>query len=559
MIQRILSLAHKEIRGMHQAAYILATLTFGAQLLALVRDRLLAHTFGLGHQLDVYYTAFRIPDLLFVLFASALSAYVLIPFVAERSIDGTIDRARAFLSQIFTLFCAVYAVLAVVVAIVLPYITPHLFPGFAPEQQVQIVTLTRILLIQPFFLGISGILAVVTQLRHRFILYALSPLLYNLGIILGILVFYGTFGLKGLAFGVVAGAMLHAAVQIPSIMTSGLLPRFTTEYDWRALRAVLIESLPRAITLSLQQVVLFVFVGMASLIAAGSVAALQFAYNLQSVPLAIIGVSYSVAAFPLLAKKFAEGDMFTFRAEIGAGMRHVLFWTVPVIVLCIVLRAQVVRVVFGTGAFDWDATRLTAAVFALFAVSLLAQSLHVLLVRAWYAAGNTRVPLLVTTAMSGGIIMLGYGAVRYFESIRVLLETLLRVRDVPGTTLLALPFAYSTGMLLGVAVLAVCTIRKFSLPWIDFVQSLARALVASSIGGSVTYVGLGAFAGVFGTQTTLGGIFMQGLCAGIVGILATGVAYAGMRSPELKEIVNAIRRRMVAPQPALTVDDAPRD
>ncbi len=559
MIQRILSLANIEIRGMHQAAYVLAVLTFGAQILALVRDRLLAHTFGLGDALDVYYAAFRVPDLLFVIFASALSAYVLIPFVAERSIDGTTERARHFLSQIFTLFCAGYTLLAMGVAVVLPYIVPHVFPGFAPEQQVEVVRLTRMLLIQPFFLGISGIFAVVTQLRHRFILFALSPLLYNVGIIAGIVFLYPLFGLSGLALGVVLGAMLHAAIQIPSITANGLLPVLTRIRDWATMGEVFMESLPRAITLSLQQIILFVFVSISSTIAAGSVAALQFAYNLQSVPLAIIGVSYSVAAFPLLAKKFAEGDMMTFRAEISAGIRHVLFWTVPIIVLFVVLRAQVVRVVFGSGAFDWDATRLTAAAFALFTLSLFAQSLHVLLVRAWYAAGNTRVPLIITSSMSGSIIVLGYFLVKYFDSVRAPLEMLLRVEGVPGTELLALPFAYSIGMLLGVAVLGVCTIRTFTLSYYTMLRSLVRAGVAGCAGGLITYVGLGLFVQVVGVPVTLGGVLLQGLLAGVCGLLMSGAVYALMRSPELTEILGAVRRRLFAAQPVLSTDDAPRD
>ena len=157
MVRNVLEVVYKEVRGLHQAAYILAVFTLGSQLLALVRDRLLAGQFGAGIELDLYYTAFRVPDLLYVLFASTLSVYVLIPFVADRIKGTDSSAARNLLSQIFTLFLIGYTGLAFVLAVLAPWYVQLLFPGFSGHEG-ELVLLMRVLLLQPLFLGISSLL-----------------------------------------------------------------------------------------------------------------------------------------------------------------------------------------------------------------------------------------------------------------------------------------------------------------------------------------------------------------------------------------------------------------
>lgn len=558
MMQRLITLAHKEIRGMHQAAYVLALLTFGAQILALVRDRLLAYMFGVGAELDLYYASFRIPDFLFVIFASALSVFVLIPFVAERMSRGSPESARMFLSQIFSFFCVIYVIVAIGIALFMPAIVPVVFPGFSLEEHTNIILLARILLLQPFILGVSGIFAVITQINHRFVLYALSPLLYNVGIIIGIVFLYPVLGVSGLVFGVIVGALLHAGVQIPSLLSERMVPSFVKIRDWSVIRSIIKESLPRVATLSLQQIILFSFISIATTLSVGSVSAFQFAFNLQSVPLAIIGASYSVAAFPLLAKKFAQGDMDTFRSEVSAGIRHVLFWSLPAITLLIVMRAQIVRVVLGSGAFDWNATRITAAVFAVFMISLVAQSLHLLLVRVWYASGNTRVPLIITSVTSAFIIIFAYILSSQFDMLRGFLVTILRLESVRGVELVALPLAYSIGITAGVIALAVATIRRFMLPTSRIIVALSRASIVAIAGGAVAYAMLNAVVSVFGTRVTLFGVFGQGMVAGVCGIVTVFVAYTMMRSPEMQEMVSALRRKLFRVKPVFG-EDTPRD
>lgn len=545
MVKRMLQVVYKEVRGLHQAAYILGIFAFGSQLLALVRDRLLAHQFGAGIELDLYYAAFRIPDLLYVLFASTLSVYVLIPFVASRIKGDDSSDAQKLLSQIFSSFLLVYSLLAVGMYVVAPYILPYLFPGLSSSMS-ELVSVTRILLLQPMLLGVSSLFGVVTQLGHRFVLYAISPLIYNVGIIVGIAFLYPLWGLNGLALGVILGALGHLLVQVPLVRKSSLAFTFTSDISWKLLWSILRISIPRALTLSMQQLSILFLVGIASMMTVGSVSVFQFAYNLQSVPLAVIGASYSIAAFPFLADLFAQKKMKAFGLHMVSAFRHIIFWSVPAIALLIVLRAHVVRVVLGSGAFNWSDTRLTSAVLALLAISLLAQALNLLIVRAFYAGGKTMVPLLVTaigTLCTVAITYLLYLGYKENEATVRLFESLLRIEGVPGSEIVVLGIGYSIAMCIQTSILFILVMRTFSIPRAWFLPSILRAVTASVIGGCAAYATLNIFAtGI--NDTAFLGILIQGASGGFVGIGVIVVMYHFLRSPELHEIYKSFHRRI---------------
>ena len=551
MVSRAFHFIYREIKGLHQAAYVLALFAFGSQILAIVRDRMLAHTFGAGAELDLYYTAFRIPDLLFVLFASVLSIYVLLPFIERATMT---DTKRSILSQVFTLFLLVYTGLAVLLAIGAPWYVPHVFPGYA-EQSATLAILIQILLLQPLLLGISSICGVVTQMHHRFVLYAISPLLYNLGIIFGLIALYPWFGLPGLVSGVVLGAAGHVLVQIPFVRNSPFAFAATFAFDWPQMRQMLAVALPRALTLSLNQLVLLLFVSIATTMTVGSVAVFQFAFNIQSVPLVIIGMSYSVAAFPTLSHLYAARNQVAFNKQLMTALRHILFWSIPLIGLIIVLRAHVVRVLLGSGAFDWSDTRLTAAVLAIFAISLAAQAALLLIIRAFYAGGKTMLPLFYTVLSSAVAVMFAYVGLWYWRQSEVLQETiavLFRLEAVPGSEILVLAMAFTLGQLLQIILLLVQAKYTFALSVRPLVRLLMHACTASAAGALMAY-GVLRFVVEGVNQEVLIGIAMQGAAAAIAGGVTIIVVYHVLRTRELTETIQSFRKKIfktdvIAPQ-----------
>ncbi len=547
MVRRLLHFFNTELGGLHQAALLLGLSSLASQLLGLFRDRLLASTFGAAQQLDVYYAAFRIPDLIFVGIGSFLAVTVVIPILLEREATASLAAQRQLMHSLLTVFLGMMVLTACIVVPLLPWLLPLIAPGFSPPVQADLYTLTLVLMLSPLLLGLSNLLGAVTQAKRRFLLYALSPLLYNVGIIAGILFLYPVFGVLGIVYGVIVGASLHVLVQVPTIVRAGLFPRCTLRLHWQEVRLVLSRSLPRTLALGSNQLVLVVLLALASSMAVGSIAVFTFAFNLQSVPLALIGVSYSVAAFPTMAKLYAEGKRDLFLDYTTEALRHIIFWALPVVALFVVLRAHLVRVILGSGNFSWEDTRLTAAVLAVLTFAVLFQSIVQLLDRAYYAAGRTREPVLVKLASSGVAIVCGFVLPILFVTIPSFFSLLLRVfriEDVAGGEVLALPLAFSIGMLVNVLLLAYLFTRTFGG---SSLRASARTLLQALCGALV--IGLVARGTLELTSSYVDlhytfGVFLQGLTAGVLGIIAGIIVLRCVRSKELEEIRQSLHRHL---------------
>ncbi len=542
MVKRIFKLFYSEISGIHQAAVLLGLFTLISQILALFRDRILASYFGAGQTLDIYYASFRIPDLIFASIASLVSISVLIPFLSN-ILENRGSETKKFLNSIFTVFFLAMIVVSAIVMMLMPYIVKIVFSGIKDDTFInQVVILSRILLLQPIFLGISNLLGVITQIKKRFFLYASSPILYNLMIIFGIVFLYPHFGIRGVVFGVVLGALLHFAIQIPFVAKEGLLPRFTFSIDFKDIWSVVKISVPRTITLSSHTLTQIFITSIASTLAVGSITIFSFAFNLQSVPLAIIGVSYALAAFPTLSACFAKGQKEEFMKHIVTAARHIIFWSIPITALFIVLRAQIVRVVLGSGSFDWNDTRLTAACLAVFVISLFAQSLQLLLIRAYYAAGKTSKPLFIN--LIGAVVTMAspFVLINIFqksETFKLFFESLFKISNIYGTEVIMLPLGYSIGVLFNLILLWIMFEKDFGGYTKKTFRMLIHSMGAGVIGGFVTYLGLNIFVSTF-DNTTLIGIFLQGFSAGMLGIISIIVVYSLLGTKELNEVISAI-------------------
>lgn len=544
MVKRILYVLQKEIRGLHEAAYLLGAFALFSQILALIRDRLLTGYFGAGQVLDVYYAAFKIPDFIFVTVASLVSLSVLIPFLVERMGESK-QKGQDFVSGIFSFFALSMVIVGGLAYLFTPKLVTLLFPGFPPGTFPELITVTRILLLQPIFLGASSLFASVVHVYRKFILYAVSPLVYNIGIIIGVLFFYDIFGVPGLAYGVVLGAFLHMMLQIPFIIRAGFFPRLSLKHHLKDIKQVILLSLPRTLALSSNQIALLFLLGYASLMSAGSIAVFNLAFNLQSVPLVIIGASYSVAAFPTLARLFNDGNREKFFEHITLATRHIIFWSFPALSLFIVLRAQIVRVILGTGEFTWTDTRLTAAALALFAASLIAQSLVLLFVRGYYAAGKTTKPVIINVFSSALIIVFAFLFTYLFKTYplwKYFIESLLRVEDIAGTSVLMLALSYSLALIVNALLFWYLFQKDFSrfskVLSTTFFQSLSAAVVM----GFAARIMLDILDNVFNLDT-FAGIFGQGLISGIIGI-AFGIAILKLlKSKELHEVSQALHKK----------------
>ncbi len=546
MVRRAFRAITAKVSGLQRAAFWLALFSALSLLLGFVRDRILAHYFGAGHELDVYYAAFEIPDILFATAASIASASILVPMFSERAANS--QKLSSFINSVFFYFSIFLVGSCLIVFAFMPELVKIFFSGFGISATPKVILFSRVLLLSPLFLGFSNFFGSIIQYEKRFLLYSLSPLLYNAGIIGGLLLGASNFGIVSAVFGVAVGAFMHMAIQAVFVFFSPESPRISKDIfssrAWIEIKKVFSLSIPRAISLSAGSLVGFFFVVMASRLNPGSIAVFTLAFNLQSVLLSLIGGSFSMAAFPTLAEHYAKKEMQFLVDCLSQGLRHIIFWSMPATALFIVLRAHIVRVVLGSGAFSWSDTRMTAAVLALFVASVIFQGIQLFLTRAHYAFGKTRLPLLMNISGAAFTVLLAF-LILYFSSpsnfIFYYLGQILKVGDLARVSVLALPFSFSLGALLSALLLWLSLDRDIRVEIGQLVRrTIGDSVLASLALSSGTLFALRMFNDYFSLNTGLN-VFLHGLLSGLFGIVCAIVILVLLKNKEIREITGNIK------------------
>lgn len=384
------------------AAVILGLSNFGSRFLGVFRDHLLTRTFGATRdvpgvisELDVYYAAFRLPDFLFNLLILGTVSSVFIPVFAgmlKSNKEQAWNIAASVMNLVLLVMCFMSGILWFFVDSLMPYFTY----GFDEAALQETIRLTRMMLLTPIFFGLASVTTSVLNSFHRFVAMSFSPVVYNAGIIFGIFFLEPRFGISGVTLGVVFGSFLHLAILIPSLFKVGFRPQLSLNLSHPKLRKMGSLAIPRMISLSASQINLIVTTALASGYSVGSVAILNLAINIQSLPVGIIGLSVAIATFATLAEIASSGNLDRFADRISTTTRMILFLMIPTTAVMIQLRAELVRLVFGSGSFNWTDTVITADAMGYLAISLFALALLPLYSRAFYALEDTRTPLYVT-------------------------------------------------------------------------------------------------------------------------------------------------------------------
>ncbi|MCE9642765.1 MAG: murein biosynthesis integral membrane protein MurJ [Candidatus Andersenbacteria bacterium] len=380
------------------AALLLGVSSLLSRIVGLVRDRVFTSTFGAGDTFDSFVVAFRIPDLIFNLVVIGALSAAFIPLFTEKMVAGKKgeEDAHRFALSILHLMGIGIGLFSVCFALFAPQIIPLIAPGFAGDKLAMTVMLSRIMALQPILLCVSFVFSGILNSYKKFFAYALAPILYNLGIIAGAVYFVPYLGVAGLGWGVVLGALLHAGVQLPSVLKVGFKWQPVLISSSKDLLQIWKMMLPRVFGLAAQQANLFIVTIIGSGLLSGSISAFHLANNVQYIPIGIFGIAFAQAAFPTLAEQFARKKRADFRHTITKSFRYIMFFVVPTSALFYLLRAQIIRVLFGHGAFNWADTTATYETFGFLVVSIFAQATIPLLTRAFYAQQNTRVPVLIS-------------------------------------------------------------------------------------------------------------------------------------------------------------------
>lgn len=527
MLKRLINAKSSTIIG---AAIVLGLASFASRIVGILRDRLLVHFYGTSDVLDAYFTAFKIPDLLYLLLITGALSVGLIP-IFSKVYHKDDDKAGAWklINNIINISGLLLFAGALFFIILAPYIIPLIAPGFSPEKTKLTITLTRIMFLSPLFLGLSAIVGGVLQSLRHFFIYSLSPIFYNIGIIIGALFFVPIMGYSGLAWGVVLGAVLHLLIQLPIFIKSGWHYQRILDFKDINVRQIGKLMIPRVMALSALQINQLVITGIASTLTIGSVTVYNLANNLQSFPVGIIGVSFAVAVFPTLAILGAKNNKEEFIKNFSSATRQILFFIIPLSVLFLLLRAQIVRVVYGTGAFDWSATVNTADTLAFFAIGMFAQALLSLLVRAFYAFEDTKTPFYVSIV---AVILNVYLSWLFTHGHYDL-----------GVAGLALGFSIAT-VINGALLWVFLRSKLGSLDEDRILKSLFKMTIAGLFMGiSIQYAKT--LIAPYVNMDTFIGISSQGVGAGLIGLIVYVILGLVLRNHEMIIFVETIKKKLV--------------
>jgi putative peptidoglycan lipid II flippase len=475
----VLSWADTPTKTIGGAALIIAASGIVSRLLGFLRDHLLAARFGAGDTLDAYYAAFQIPDFFYSLIVLGALSAAFIPVFTDLIEKDRRDAAWKLVSELLKSLFVLLSVVAVLGAVFAPQLVGFLAPGFGDEKLALTVSLMRIMLLGPIFLGMSSVFGGVLVSFRQFVANAFAPVVYNLGIIGGILFFVPTMGVTGLAWGVIIGALAHALIQYPAFVRSGFGRHRLLRMPWHDenVRRVLWLMIPRTLGMAINQITAVIESQFASLLSSGSIAVLRLSNNIQSVPLGLFGIPFSLAAFPSLSIFAAQEKEKEFFEALSSTTRRILFFVVPISLFLIIFRAQFVRVILGSGQFDWNDTILTFGMLKWFAMSLFAQSLIPLFARAFFALQDTRTPFYIslTSAM-----------------VQVVLIPVL----LPYYSVEALALAFSAGTIVNISLLYWFLRKRLTGEWNDraFILPIFKAVLAALIAGVAAQVSKSVFA-----------------------------------------------------------------
>lgn len=378
-----------KIDSLASAAIVLGFFSLGSKILGLIRDRILYGTFGAGDNLDTYYAAFRIPDTIFnLLIIGALTASF-VPMLSKYFYQKEDERAWKTVNDILNLLIIGIIFSGIILAIFAPVFLKLIVPGWSGEKFSATLSLTRIMLLSPVFLTASSIIGAVLQSTKRFTMFALAPVAYNAGIIIGAVFFAKPFGIYGVAIGVILGSLFHFLVQLPVLISLGYRYKFSFGFGNPDIKKVFRAMPPRTLSLGVGQINIFVITSVASLLASGSLAIFNLVGNIHGIFFGLIGISFSVAAFPVISAYLANGEKEKFTDIFSRTAREIIFFIIPATVFIIIFKSEIVHFVGGGGKIDYVAAGESLVFLAL---GLAAQSLVSLVVRTFWALGDTKTP-----------------------------------------------------------------------------------------------------------------------------------------------------------------------
>lgn len=472
--------------------------------------------------LDTYYAAFRLPDLLFNLLSYGILSSAFVPIFVEILKRENKEAAFKFANEILHAIGTGILVLSGVLFVFTPFLIKLFVPGFGEIDFQTTINLTRLMLVTPFLFTIGSVAGGIQNSLHKFLGIALAPALYNLGIIGGIVFFSHNFGVYGVAIGVIIGAFLNVFSQLAGLLKTGFSYMWPRKWFTPRVKEMIKLSLPRIFGMSVTQISLIVDTIIASTLATGSIAIVNFASNLESLPIGIIGISVAIVSFGMLAEYAAEGKIEELANELSVNIRRILFFLMPLGFGMLALRFQIVRLLLGRGKFNWTDTILTANTLGVFLSGLIFGGIVFSLARGFYALKDTKTPVLI------GIISVIANIVCVFIFTKIL-----------GLGTYGLAAANSFADIINASLLIILLSKRLKRPLLNF-SEIAKFIIASLIMTIFIQIAKLQFANIFSDIDTYLELTIQTVAASIVGIAVYFGVCTALKCKDSKEIIKKL-------------------
>jgi len=389
----------KQQTSILSAAVIITVANIASAASGLIRQRLLiSHFFDtpLSRQAyEAFLVAFQIPDMMFQLIVLGAVSAAFIPMLSQyrNNREEELKYMNSMMNSVLIIFMLVGVLVFIYAEPLTRFRTGE---AFTPEQFKIAVQMTRIMVFAQFFFAISNFLTGMLQSYKRFIVPSLAPILYNVGILLGTFLLSERFGIYAAGIGVVIGAALHMLIQLPLAFKLGFRFQPKISLNHPGVRKTYKLTPPRTASLAINQVQQLADGFFTTSIGNLSYLIMDLAFALMTMPIRFFGVPISQAALPFLSDEASQSDLTRFKDLVLKSIHQIAFLAYPAAVLLLILRIPIVRIVYGTHNFPWETTLITGRVVAIITLSIAAQAIVQLLIRAFYALKDTKTPLFIT-------------------------------------------------------------------------------------------------------------------------------------------------------------------